>query len=55
MTSSERCSRSPAERTFEARRDHAMIRLFLDSGIRVGEMERLALPDVDSTCTTWCM
>jgi site-specific recombinase XerD len=32
---------------FEQRRDHAMIRLFLDCGIRVGEMAGLALEDVD--------
>jgi site-specific recombinase XerD len=32
---------------FEPRRDHAMIRLFLDSGVRVGEMAGLMLDDVD--------
>ncbi|WP_092622541.1 tyrosine-type recombinase/integrase [Jiangella sp. DSM 45060] len=32
---------------FESRRDHAMIRLFLDTGIRRAEMARLSLDDVD--------
>jgi site-specific recombinase XerD len=32
---------------FEERRDHAMIRLFLDTGIRVSEMSGLQLDDVD--------
>jgi site-specific recombinase XerD len=32
---------------FEQRRDHAIIRLFLDSGIRLGEMAGLNMEDVD--------
>jgi site-specific recombinase XerD len=32
---------------FEQRRDHAMIRLFLDTGIRLGEMAGLKLEDID--------
>jgi site-specific recombinase XerD len=32
---------------FESRRDHAIIRLFVDSGIRLGEMTGLKLEDVD--------
>lgn len=36
-----------AGKEFEARRDHAMIRLFADSGIRLGEMTGLCLDDVD--------
>jgi site-specific recombinase XerD len=32
---------------FEQRRDHALIRLFLDTGIRLGEMAGLKLVDVD--------
>ena len=32
---------------FEQRRDHAMLRLFLDCGVRVGEMAGLSLDDVD--------
>lgn len=34
-------------KTFDERRDHAMIRLFLDTGVRVGEMAGLMLDDVD--------
>ncbi|MDN5918676.1 MAG: tyrosine-type recombinase/integrase [Pseudonocardia sp.] len=36
-----------AGKGFEQRRDHAMIRLFLDTGVRLGEMAGLALDDVD--------
>jgi site-specific recombinase XerD len=36
-----------AGKGFEQRRDHAMLRLFLDSGIRLGEMAGLNLADVD--------
>jgi site-specific recombinase XerD len=32
---------------FEQRRDHAIIRLFIDTGIRLGEMTGLQLDDVD--------
>ena len=32
---------------FEQRRDHAIIRLFVDTGIRLGEMAGLAVDDVD--------
>lgn len=32
---------------FEARRDHAIIRLFIDSGIRLGEMAGIRRDDVD--------
>ncbi|MPZ69722.1 MAG: tyrosine-type recombinase/integrase [Actinobacteria bacterium] len=32
---------------FEERRDHAIIRLFLDSGMRRGEMSGLAVSDID--------
>jgi site-specific recombinase XerD len=32
---------------FEQRRDHALIRLFLDTGVRLGEMAGLKLEDVD--------
>jgi site-specific recombinase XerD len=32
---------------FEQRRDHAMILLFFDTGLRLGEMSRLKLDDVD--------
>ena len=39
---------------FESRRDHAIIRLFVDSGIRLGEMAGLTLDDVDWTFTTSC-
>jgi site-specific recombinase XerD len=34
-------------KTFEQRRDEAMIRLFLDSGIRLGEMAALRIGDLD--------
>ena len=34
-------------REFEARRDTAMIRLFLDTGIRLAEMTGLAMEDID--------
>lgn len=34
-------------KSFEQRRDHAIIRLFLDTGIRVGEMTGLKVEDVD--------
>jgi site-specific recombinase XerD len=34
-------------KSFEQRRDEAMIRLFLDSGIRLGEMAALRLADLD--------
>lgn len=34
-------------KAFEDRRDHAMIRLFLDTGVRLGEMAGIALEDVD--------
>lgn len=34
-------------KAFEQRRDHAMIRLFLDTGVRVSEMSGLLLADVD--------
>jgi site-specific recombinase XerD len=34
-------------KSFEQRRDHAMILLFLDTGIRLGEMSGLKLTDVD--------
>lgn len=36
-----------AGKAFEQRRDHAMIRLFLDTGVRLGEMAGLAVEDVD--------
>jgi site-specific recombinase XerD len=36
-----------AGKGFEQRRDHAIIRLFVDSGIRLGEMAGLGLADVD--------
>ena len=36
-----------AGKGFEQRRDHAIIRLFVDSGIRLGEMAGLNLSDVD--------
>jgi site-specific recombinase XerD len=36
-----------AGKGFEQRRDHAIIRLFVDSGIRLGEMVGLTLADVD--------
>jgi site-specific recombinase XerC len=36
-----------AGKDFESRRDHAIIRLFVDSGIRLGEMAGLTLDDVD--------
>jgi site-specific recombinase XerD len=36
-----------AGKDFDARRDHAMIRLFIDCGLRVGEMAGLKLADVD--------
>jgi site-specific recombinase XerD len=36
-----------AGKDFESRRDHAIIRLFIDSGIRLGEMAGLTLDDVD--------
>lgn len=32
---------------FEQRRDHAMLRLFIDTGVRLGEMAGLAVDDVD--------
>jgi site-specific recombinase XerD len=32
---------------FDSRRDHAIIRLFLDCGLRVGEMSGLRLEDID--------
>ena len=32
---------------FEERRDHAIIRMFVDSGIRLGEMAGLVLEDID--------
>ena len=36
-----------AGKGFEQRRDHAIIRLFVDSGIRLGDMAGLKLTDVD--------
>jgi site-specific recombinase XerD len=36
-----------AGKDFDARRDHAMIRLFVDCGLRVGEMAGLKVSDVD--------
>lgn len=36
-----------AGKEFEQRRDHAMFRLFLDTGIRLGEMAGLTVDDVD--------
>jgi integrase len=36
-----------AGKDFDSRRDHAMIRLFVDCGLRVGEMAGLTLADVD--------
>jgi site-specific recombinase XerD len=36
-----------AGKDFDSRRDHAIIRLFIDSGIRLGEMAGLTLDDVD--------
>jgi site-specific recombinase XerD len=36
-----------AGKGFEQRRDHAIIRLFVDSGIRLGEMAGLTLADID--------
>lgn len=39
--------KATAGKGFEQRRDHAIIRLFLDSGIRLGEMAGLGLADVD--------
>jgi site-specific recombinase XerD len=36
-----------AGKDFDARRDHAMIRLFVDCGLRVGEMAGLKVADVD--------
>jgi len=36
-----------AGKGFEQRRDHALIRLFVDTGIRLGEMAGLMLNDVD--------
>jgi site-specific recombinase XerD len=39
--------RVTAGKGFEDRRDHAIIRLFVDSGIRLGEMAGLRVADVD--------
>jgi site-specific recombinase XerD len=39
--------RVTAGKGFEDRRDHAIIRLFVDSGIRLGEMAGLGVADVD--------
>lgn len=39
--------RVTAGKGFEARRDHAMLRLFLDTGVRLGEMTGLMLDDLD--------
>jgi site-specific recombinase XerD len=36
-----------AGKDFDSRRDHAMIRLFIDCGLRVGEMAGLKVADVD--------
>ncbi len=36
-----------AGKGFEQRRDHAILRLFLDTGVRLGEMAGLAVADVD--------
>jgi integrase len=38
--------------TFEQRRDNAIVRLFLDTGIRASELCGLAIADVDFT-RTW--
>jgi site-specific recombinase XerD len=39
--------RITAGKDFDSRRDHAIIRLFLDTGIRLGEMAGLIVADVD--------
>jgi site-specific recombinase XerD len=39
--------KTTAGKGFEQRRDHALIQLFLDTGVRLGEMAGLRLEDVD--------
>ena len=41
-----------AGKGFEERRDHAMLRLFLDTGIRLGELAGLTVEDVDRDTST---